>query len=84
MKPALTVYVDEYCPGCVKARQTASFIEQEYPDVQVRVIDVSEDSELVPNEVFATPTYMLDNRIVSLGNPGPDDIARWMAQLTSF
>lgn len=78
MKQVLRVYVAEHCPGCVEACNTAIRIEQDYPHVTVQVIDVDSNEELVPDNVFATPTYILNNRIVSLGNPGPTDIARWM------
>ena len=49
--------------------------------VTVRVIDIANTREIIPEEIFATPTYVLNNRVVSLGNPGPDDIARWMSRL---
>ena len=80
MKPTLKVYITEHCPGCVEAQHTAIRIGQNYPDVTVRVIDISSTEEAVPEEIFATPTYVLNNRVVSLGNPGPDDISRWLGQ----
>ncbi len=78
MESILKVYVAEHCPGCTEAKNTAVRIEQDYPDVTVMVIDITDAPETVPTEVFATPTYMLNNRVVSLGNPGPKDISRWL------
>ena len=37
---------------------------------------------VVPEAVFATPTFMLNNQIVSLGNPGLEDVAGWVADVT--
>ena len=80
MKTTLKVYVAEHCSGCTEARNTAIRIKRDYPDVTVRVIDITDTGEIIPDEIFATPTYVLNNQVVSLGNPGPDDIVRWMNQ----
>ena len=40
----------------------------------MQVIEVSSPDASVPETVFATPTFMLDDRLMQLGNPGPDDI----------
>jgi hypothetical protein len=41
---------------------------------------MADPQAIVPEAVFATPTYMLNNRIVSLGNPSPAEVARWAAE----
>ena len=82
MKPVLRIFVVETCPGCVEARDTAVRIEQDYPDIAVQVVNMDNPNATVPDEVFATPTYMLNNRVVSLGNPGPDDIAQWAEEIS--
>jgi hypothetical protein len=84
MKSTLKVYVAEHCPGCSEARNTAVRIRKDYPDVTVRVIDISKTGKIIPDEIFATPTYVLNNQVVSLGNPGPDDIVRWMSKLRTI
>jgi len=73
----LQIFVAEDCPGCVEARAIAARIEQSYPNLDVEIIDINDDPITVPEQVFATPTYILDDRIVSLGNPGVEDIANW-------
>jgi hypothetical protein len=77
MKDVLRVFVAQDCSGCVEARVIAARIGQDYPHLHVEIIDIADDQTAVPDAVFATPTYMLNNRIVSLGNPKPDEIARW-------
>lgn len=81
MKPILEVYVTEHCPGCAEAHQIAANIARDYPQVTVNIIDIGQPGTLVPEAVFATPTYLLNSRVVSLGNPGPVDIARWLSNL---
>lgn len=65
------IYVAKHCSICAYAYEIADFIRQEYPAVIVRIIDIEATSEPIPEEVFATPTYMLNGRIWSLGNPSP-------------
>ena len=77
MKPILKIFVAETCPGCVEALDTAAQIQQDFPNIVVQVVNMDNPSATIPEEVFATPTYMLNNRVVSLGNPGPADIAQW-------
>ena len=77
MKPVLKIFVAEHCSGCVEARRIAAEVGQNYPHLGVEVIDIETPDVVVPEAVFATPTYMLDDRIVSLGNPGPAEVARW-------
>lgn len=73
----LKIFVAEDCPGCVEARAIATHIEQGYPTLDVEVIDINNDPAIVPEKVFATPTYVLDDRIVSLGNPDLEEITNW-------
>ncbi|GAB4431752.1 MAG: hypothetical protein Kow0031_12950 [Anaerolineae bacterium] len=80
MKPTLNVYIAEHCPGCAEARQVAAAIARDYPHVAVAVIDIGQPGVAVPEAVFATPTYLLNGRVVSLGNPGPTDITGWLGK----
>ena len=77
MKPVLKIFVTEHCFGCVETLRIAAEIAQDYPHLRVEVIDLNAPEVIVPEAVFATPTYMLNNRIVSLGNPSPAEVARW-------
>ncbi|MCB0208506.1 MAG: thioredoxin family protein [Anaerolineae bacterium] len=84
MKPLLRIFVAEHCSGCKEALDIAHYIEQHYPQVfTVEVVDVSTALTDIPEAVFATPTYMLNNQVVSLGNPRPEDIMRWVDTKTT-
>lgn len=80
MKPVLKVFVTEHCPNCTEARILATRIEQDYPEVAVEVIDLDESEEVIPEEVFATPTFMLNDQVVSLGNPYLEEIIELVEQ----
>jgi thiol-disulfide isomerase/thioredoxin len=77
MKPVLKIFVTEHCSGCVEARRIAAEVVQNYPHLRVEVIDLNAPEAIVPEAVFATPTYMLNQRIVCLGNPSPAEVAGW-------
>ena len=83
MKPSLKVFIVENCPGCDEARQIAARVEQDYADlIKIEVINITDAQAIVPEAVFATPTFMLNDRVVSLGNPSPKEVARWVAEIT--
>ena len=71
---SLAIYVSEHCPVCLYAREVADMIRAQYPSVVVDVIDVVESRGAVPEVVFATPTYVLNGRVWSLGNPSQEMI----------
>ena len=83
MASTLRIFVTDDCPGCAEARHIALQVRQEFPHLKVEIVDLTDPRTTVPEEVFATPTYMLDDRVVSLGNPGPAEITRWAASANS-
>ena len=64
----LQVYVEAGCAQCERATQLARQIDGDYARLTVRVIDMG-DPRARPDEVFAVPTFLLNGRVVSLGNP---------------
>ena len=82
MKLRLRVFVAEDCPNCREAQVLAVRIAKTYPRLQVEIVDMKDEQALVPEIVFATPTFMLNNRIVSLGNPTLSDVAKWLKVAT--
>ncbi|MEP7199121.1 MAG: thioredoxin family protein [Chloroflexota bacterium] len=71
----LQVYVSEYCVGCVEAARLAREMAQQFPSVRVEVIDVQALEVVLPDNVFATPTYLWDGAVYSLGNPTREALA---------
>jgi alkyl hydroperoxide reductase subunit AhpF len=82
---ALEIYVAIDCQTCARALELADAVARQYPGLIVEVIDVSETEAAVPDAVFAVPTYVLDGRVVSLGNPSVDDLTEMIdSALTSL
>ena len=77
----LEIFVLPVCEGCRAAEMLADRVRAAaLPGVDVRVIDLSEPDAGKPAGVFAVPTYVLDGRVLSKGNPDP----AWLFdQLTS-
>jgi hypothetical protein len=68
------VYVSRHCPNCGEARRLAEEAATRFPGVAVRVIDLDRTPAPTPEGVVAVPTYLLDGRVVSLGNPDPEEL----------
>ncbi len=47
----------------------AAEISQRFPQLITEVINLDDPSATKPDQVFAVPTYLLDGKILSLGNP---------------
>ncbi len=69
-RPVLRVYVAEDCTSCRAALRIVDAVRQARPDHPVDVIDLSDTPEQpLPSGVVGTPTYLLGQRVISLGNP---------------
>ena len=64
----LTVYLEDGCFGCERARQIAAAVERKHAAVDVEVLDLAA-IQAIPEAVIAVPAYVLDGHLVSLGNP---------------
>jgi len=68
------IFVAAGCYSCIYSKEVAAGIRQDFPQVRVRLIDIAVSPDRIPEEVFATPTYLLNDRLWSLGNPSPQDV----------
>lgn len=71
---AVHIYVADHCSVCEYAYEVAEAIRDNFPQVDVQIVNLSKTTEAVPETVFATPTYLLNGRLWSLGNPSPQDV----------
>lgn len=77
----LEIYVAPDCFGCETACNLASMIlALGHADLEVRLLDLSKPDVIRPPAVFAVPTYLLDGRVISLGNPEQDWLLDQIAQ----
>jgi alkyl hydroperoxide reductase subunit AhpF len=72
--PRLEVYVSSQCLNCDEAVRLAEEAAARYPHVVVRVVDLDLVGSPPPDPVVAVPTYLLNGRVVSLGNPYPEEL----------
>ena len=72
--PRLEVYVSSECLNCGEAVSLAEEAAARFPAVVVRVIDLDVDQTPPPDPVVAVPTYLLNGRVVSLGNPYREEL----------
>lgn len=77
----VAIYVSDHCTICAYAHEIADLIRKRFPDVELRVIDLSDPGETVPESVFATPTYLLNGQVWSLGNPSPQQVIDTLSKL---
>ncbi len=64
----LEIYITHQCTNC---REAVLIAEQAsgIAGLEVTLINLDAPGQRVPPQVFATPTYVLNGLVVSLGNP---------------
>jgi hypothetical protein len=65
----LEIYVSRHCFGCLEARRLAAVVAEHFRSLSVRVLDLDVEPDARPENLVAVPTYILDDRIIALGNP---------------
>jgi len=53
----IVIYTTQHCPIWVYAYEIAALIRREFPTITVSVVEIAAAGELLPERVFATPTY---------------------------
>lgn len=79
MSTVLQIYVSEDCWGCLEARKIADEMRVEYASARVELIERNTAASW-PQEIIATPAYMLNGRLVSLGNPTREELHKLLAE----
>ena len=70
----LHVYIRDDCWTCAESHRIVADIAPQFPQLSVELIDIDQDDP--PGNVFAVPTYILDGRIISLGNPYREELRK--------
>ena len=65
----LRVYVSAACASCATTYERVAHMRRLRPDQPIEVVDLDQAGTERPSTVFGTPTYCLDDWVVSLGNP---------------
>jgi hypothetical protein len=64
----LDIYVTNHCTNCGEALLMAERART-IAGLRVAVINLDQPAQHIPPHVVAVPTYVLDGKVVSLGNP---------------
>ncbi len=75
----LILYADLGCVTCERSRALLDDIVVVYPDLDVQVIEVDETQPL-PDEIIAVPTFILQGQVISMGNPTFDQLIALVGQ----
>jgi hypothetical protein len=76
MMARLEIFVSAHCFGCKEARRLAGAAAERFQALSVRLVDLDAEPEAKPEHVIAVPAYLLDDVVVSFGNPRPADLFR--------
>ena len=69
MAVSLKVFIEPRCEPCERAMGLVGEIRERFPELEVEVVDVSREGVGRPDYVFAVPTFVLNDEVLSLGNP---------------
>lgn len=81
--PTLRIYIAEHCPSCAESRRLAEEVRKRFHGIKLEVIDLDKEETQNLDDVFSVPTYILNDRIISLGNPAPDQLFNRLAAALS-
>lgn len=81
MSIQLDIYIEPDCINCDHAFRVARVVRDQFPEVEVSVIDISQPGVHAPDNVFAVPTYLLNGETWSLGNPDENRLLQHLNQI---
>jgi hypothetical protein len=70
----LDIFVSAHCFGCEEARRLATAVAERFHTLLVRLVDLDAEPEAKPEHIVAVPAYLLDETVISLGNPRQADL----------
>lgn len=68
------VLVSADCPGCAESRRVVAEVLRMRPQTSIEVLDVASGQVPVGVPFVGTPSYVMDGRVISYGNPRPADL----------
>ena len=77
----LTVYISNDCWSCEETQRILDDITPQFPKLLLKMKNTQH--EPLPDGVFATPTYLLNDKVISLGNPTREALHKRLTKLFS-
>ncbi len=74
MQHKLEVYVVDNCSSCERAKTFIGSISNRYANLKIDLFNLSNPDTISPDNVFATPTYILNGSTIFLGNPSLEEL----------
>ncbi|CAN5731656.1 hypothetical protein BH23CHL5_BH23CHL5_25830 [soil metagenome] len=72
-------------PDCLAGDTAQSIVDRlrrlRFPNVDIRLIDLSLPGVIRPAAIFTVPTYVLNDKVISLGNPAFDELLKRITDL---
>lgn len=63
----LKVYVSDDCWSCEETHRIVAAVRPQFPDITFTLLNTGDTP--LPEAIFAVPSYVLNGRIIYLGNP---------------
>lgn len=63
----LDVYVTADCFSCQESRRIVADLIPQFRDITIMLHDLTD--EAFPDDIFAVPTYMINGKVIFIGNP---------------
>lgn len=73
----LEIYVTDDCWSCEESKRLAAEVKASVTNVDVELVDLNSGRR--PSYVFAAPTYVLDGKVIFLGNPRWEELQQKLA-----
>ena len=78
----LDIYIAAGCCACADALALAAVVANwKIWNLDIHVVDLDEPGTIRPQSVFAVPTYLLDGKVISLGNPDVEEIRERLSRI---
>ncbi|MCA1573740.1 MAG: hypothetical protein LC770_04225 [Acidobacteria bacterium] len=72
--PTLRIYIAQHCLTCEEALRLSEEVRKRFAAINLELIDLDKEGSENFDDVFSVPTYVLDGRTFSLGNPAPEQL----------
>lgn len=79
----LEIFISPGCWGCEIALDIArDLLSRAIPGIRIDVVDLSASGTEPPDHVMAVPTYCLDGKVISMGNPEQSELVTRLQSLS--
>lgn len=80
MSNRLGIVVTDDCTNCEVSRRLAAEMSRRYPSLQIDLINLSDPDTICPEDVFAVPTFLYNDRLIFLGNPSQQELDAFLQE----